>query len=83
MEDKVVVILKRSELDRGIDVEIPTNISANELIYGLNQGFDLGINMDNPRECYLRVENPVALLRGEKTVREFGIRNGSTIHVER
>ena len=83
MEDKVVVILKRNKLDRGIDVEIPTNISANELIYGLNQGFGLGINMDNPRECFLRAENPVALLRGEKTVKEFGIRNGSTIHVER
>ena len=83
MEDKVVVILKRNELDKGIDVEIPTNISANELIYGLNQGFGLGINMDNPRECFLRVENPVALLRGEKMVKEFGIRNGSTIHAER
>ena len=83
MEDKVVVILKRAKNDPGIDVEIPTNISANELIYGLNQGFSLGINMDNPRECFLRAENPIALLRGEKSVKEFGIRNGSTIHVER
>lgn len=81
-EEKAIVIIKRDNNDKGIDVEIPLNISANELIYGLNRGFNLGINMDNPKECYLRVENPIALLRGEKSVKSYGVRNGSRIYFD-
>ena len=80
-EEKAIVILIKEGQSKGIDVEIPLNIAANELIYGLNRGFNLGINMDDPNECYLRVENPVALLTGEKMVKEYGIRNGSRIYV--
>lgn len=80
-DEKAIVILIKEGQSKGIDVEIPLNIAANELIYGLNRGFNLGINMDDPKECYLRVENPVALLTGEKMVKEYGIRNGSRIYV--
>ena len=83
MEDKAVIIFKRGQSDEGIDLEIPLTISANELIYGLNEGFHLGINMDNPMECYFKATNPIALLRGERTLKEYGIRNGSTISVDR
>lgn len=80
-DEKAIVLLKRNREDKGLDVEIPLNISANELIYGLNKGFDLGINMDDPKECFLRVENPIVLLRGEKQVKDYGVRNGSCIYV--
>lgn len=80
-EEKAIVILIKEGQSKGVDVEIPLNIAANELIYGLNRGFNLGINMDDPNECYLRVENPIALLTGEKMVKEYGIRNGSRIYV--
>ena len=83
MEDnKVIVIFKCKQVPEGIDIEIPLNISANELIYGLNQGFNLRINMDNPEECYLRMENPIGFLRGDTILSEYGIRNGSVISVE-
>ncbi|MCR5669765.1 MAG: EsaB/YukD family protein [Butyrivibrio sp.] len=82
MDDKVIVMLKRNENDKGIDVELPTNITAGELIYGLNQGLSLGLNMNNPDDCCIRMENPVAFLRGDTTLEEFGIRNGSTIYLE-
>ncbi len=81
MEDKVIVMLKRNSTDKGIDVEIPTNITANELIYGLNKGLGLGLNMNNPDESCFRMENPIAFLRGDTTLEEFGIRNGSTIYL--
>jgi hypothetical protein len=29
---------------------------------------------------YLSVENPIALLKGNATLREYGIRDGSIIH---
>ncbi len=83
MEDnKVIVIFLCKQYGAGLDIEIPLNITANELLYGLNQGMNLGINMDNPEECYLRMENPVGFLRGDTILSEYGIRNGSVIYAE-
>lgn len=80
MDERIIIIFKRSFEDKGTDIEVPLNISAGELIYGLNQGLHLGINMDNPQECYLRAENPTALVRGEASLEELGLRNGTTIY---
>ncbi len=83
MEDKAVVIFKRNYTDQGIDIEIPLTISANELIYGLNEAFHLCLDMDSPAECYLKASNPIALLRGERLLSDYGIRNGSIIFMDR
>lgn len=77
MEGNVIVIFCYK--NKQVDVEIPLNISANELIYALNSGFELGMDIRNPKNCFLRSENPIRLLRGEKTLDDFGIRNGTTI----
>ncbi|RKM53850.1 hypothetical protein D6853_15035 [Butyrivibrio sp. X503] len=82
MDDKAIVIFKINQNEIGIDIEIPLNITANELIFGLNKGFNLGINMDDPTQCYLRMENPIGFLRGDTMLNEYGIRNGSVIYVE-
>lgn len=83
MDNKAIVILVNGRMNKGIDVEIPLNITANELIYGLNQALHLGINIDNPEECFLRMENPIGLLRGDTILSEYGIRNGSKIIIDR
>ena len=31
--------------------------------------------------CFLRTENPIALLKGNRTLEEFGLRDGTVIHV--
>ena len=63
-----------------IDLEIPLNITANELVIALNMAYDLRIDTANIKNCYLKAENPMALLRGNKTLSEYGIRNGSIIN---
>ncbi len=82
MENAVVVMMKMVNKPGVVDIEIPLNITANELIYGLKQAFNLKMNMDNPDECYIRVENPIALLHGDTVLSEYGLRNGSTIFIE-
>lgn len=62
------------------DLEIPLNITANELIVALNEAYDLEIDTSNVKECYLKAEKPIVLLRGNKTLAEFGIRNGTIIY---
>ena len=79
MEDRAIItfIIR----DRGVqfDLDIPLNISCNELVIALNTAYSLGIDVSNIKSCYLKAENPIALLRGNKSLYEYGIRNGSII----
>lgn len=64
------------------DLEIPLDISAHELVAALNDAYGLGIDTADMRDCYLKAAYPLALLKGSRTLREFGIRNGSMISHE-
>ncbi len=83
MRDKIMIVFQRNDTEQVMDLEIPTNISIAELIFGLNVGLDLGIDINNPAQCYLRSENPVALLKGEGLVEEYKLHDGSKIIFER
>ena len=65
-------ILKRK---KEVDLVIPSFITANELIVALNEAYQLNIDTSDITECYLQAENPITLLRGNKTVEEFGLRD--------
>lgn len=62
-----------------IDLEIPLTISANDLVVGLNDAYNLDIDISDIKNCYFKAENPIALLKGNKPLSEFGIRDGSVI----
>lgn len=79
MEDSIVVVLKINK--RKCDIEIPLDITARELVVGLNSAYELNIDTNNIKNCYLKVENPIMLLRGNMLLRESSIRNGSVIHI--
>ena len=78
--EKATVIFIIEKTNTTVDLELPLNISANELVLALNSAYELGIDTSNIKKCYLKAENPIALLRGNKTLAEYGIRNGSIIH---
>ena len=61
------------------DIEIPLDITANDLVVGLNEAYRLGIDLSDMRQCYFSCENPVALLKGKRLLGEFGLRDGSLI----
>lgn len=65
------------------DIEVPLDITANDLIIALNKSYRLNMEIENIFNCYLISENPIAFLRGNKTLREYGIRNGSWIIYKR
>ncbi|PHU35696.1 EsaB/YukD family protein [Pseudobutyrivibrio ruminis] len=77
MNEKVVMIFHIGE--KSVDIEAPLDITANEFVLGINTGFNLGLDLNNPDENFLRAENPVALVKGEKTLAELGLRNGTSI----
>ena len=78
--DTAIIVLKIPKRSVIADLEIPLDISANELVLALNMAYDLGIDTSNIKDCYLKAENPIALLKGNKTLSEFGLRNGSVIN---
>ena len=78
-----MIIFQRNDTGETMDLEIPTNISVAELIYGLNIGLNLGIDMNDPTQCFLKSENPIALLKGEGLVEEYKLHDGSKIIFER
>lgn len=78
-KDKAVVIFKAAEKDICVDLEIPLYITANDLVIALNRAYELGIDVTDIKNCYLKSESPIVFLKGNKTLAEFGIRNGSIL----
>ena len=64
MTDSVVVIFKNVEKNINVDLEVPLYITARELVIGLNEAYELDIDINDIKKCYLKVDNPVMLLRG-------------------
>ncbi|MDO4176411.1 MAG: EsaB/YukD family protein [Bacillota bacterium] len=80
MEDRIIIIFNMTKRGQKVDLDIPTDISANDLVVALNTTYDLGIDVSDMKNCYLKAENPIVLLKGTKTLKEFGLRNGSVIY---
>lgn len=77
--DTAVVVLKLLKRNQSVDLEVPLFITANELVTALNAAYELNIDLSDIKNCYLKAENPIALLRGNKTLADFGLRDGSII----
>lgn len=78
--DTAIIIFNIVKRNFTADLEVPLNISANELVVALNSAYQLGIDVTNIKDCFLKAENPIALLKGNKTLAEFGLHNGSIIN---
>ena len=78
--DTAIIIFNIVKRNFTADLEVPLYISANELVAALNSAYRLGIDVTNIKDCFLKAENPIALLKGNKTLAEFGLRNGSVIN---
>lgn len=78
--EMVTVVFHMTKRNLVKDIEIPLYITANELVTALNEAYDLKIDTSNIRNCYLKAEKPIALLKGNKTLAEFGVRNGTVIY---
>lgn len=81
MLEKIVIVFRqiKNRMVFDSELEIPTNMTANDLILALNQLFDLGMNINKIQSCYLKAENPIALLKGDKTIADIGLINGSIV----
>lgn len=79
-KDTAIIIFNIIKRNFTVDLEVPLDISANDLVNALNTAYELNIDTSDIKNCYLKAENPIALLKGNKTLAEFGLRNGSVIN---
>lgn len=80
MNNKAIIIFNITKRNFSVDLEIPLDISANDLVIALNSAYDLGIDISDVKNCYLKTENPIALLKGNKLLSDYGIRNATVIN---
>ena len=80
--DKAIILINLVKSGRTCDLETPLDISASELCSALFSRY-FPEQYGDMSQYYLRAERPIALLRGERTLREYGIRDGSVINLER
>ena len=73
MNERITIIFDNQETGEVLDLEIPLNITANDLIIALNNAYKLNMDIDNIFECYLTSENPIAFLKGNKMLEDFGL----------
>lgn len=79
MDNKAIVIFRIQQKHIEEDLEIPLDITTNDLVVALNTAYNLGMDVSDVKRCYLKAERPVALLRGNKKLADFGVRNGTII----
>ena len=68
-KETAIIIFNIIKRNFTVDLEVPLDISANDLV-----------NASNMKNCYLKMENPISLLKGNKLLADFGMRNGSVIN---
>lgn len=79
MKEKIIVVMNIPELGILEDLEVPTEISAQELILALSKIYGLTVSPEQMAEYYLKADCPKALLRGGKTLQEYGLRDGTRL----
>lgn len=80
MDEKIVVEFNMIDRNKKVDIEIPIDITCKELLIALNFAFELGIDTSDVKQCYLKLENPIALMLGNNLISDYGIRTGSIIN---
>lgn len=80
MMEKAIITLNIVNRSFTVDLEVPLSITANELVTALNSAYELNIDTSDMKNCYLKAEKPIILLRGNKTLEEFGVRDGTVIN---
>lgn len=83
MSETVMMVFERTKKNESFDIEVPLDITAEELLNGLNTGLRLGLNLSDPTQSYLISENPIALIKGNTLLKEFHLHDGTVLKMDK
>ena len=75
-----VITVNMTKSGKTKDLEVPLDISAGELCSALFEMYSTGTG-GKVQQHFLRAERPIVLLRGERTLRDYGVRDGTIINI--
>lgn len=78
MKEKIIISVNLPDNSKD-DLEVPIFITANELVLTLGYIYALDMKHLKKQDYYLRADNPKALLRGNRTLEEYGLRDGTNV----
>lgn len=76
MKNLAIVIFRNLRTGLREDLEIPLDITADDLFMALNEAYHL---TDERTKGYLKSENPINFLKGSRKLSEYGLHDGTTI----
>lgn len=79
--NRAIVYLYVHGRNEKYELDIPLDITVYELLVGLNEAYNFKMNTADISSCFLRTENPIALIRGNRMLSEYGLRNGTIINI--
>lgn len=79
-KNTAIIIFKDRVKGITVDLETPLDITANEFVVAVNSAYQLGIDITDTKQCYLKAENPIALIRGNRSLSDFGIHAGTIVY---
>ena len=75
----VIITFIDEEKNRSHDLVVPDEMTADEFISALRQAYRLeGRSLESQR--FMRMEEPIGLLKGTCPLSELGMRNGSIVY---
>ncbi|MBR6569393.1 MAG: hypothetical protein IKK75_02965 [Clostridia bacterium] len=76
----LVITFIDEEKKQSHDLEVPDEITADELVSALQTAYHLRSRLLDSSSQYMRMEFPIGLIKGKNTLKELGMRNGSIIY---
>lgn len=83
MDDTIIMVFERAKTNESYDIEVPLDITANELLNGLNTGLHLGLKLEDSTQCFLCTENPIALIKGNTLLKDYNLHDGTIIRFDK
>lgn len=83
MKNTATIIFQIPSLKLIKELEVPLSMTGNEFCRALITTY---MNVSDEKKlynCYLKCENPIALIRGMKTLEDFGIHDGSIVSCDK
>lgn len=79
MGESITIVFENMRNKTVNDIETPIDITLGELIGSIESAYGLGIDVSNVSEDIMVIENPICLLKTERTLEELGFRQGTTL----
>ncbi|MDC7278403.1 MULTISPECIES: hypothetical protein [Pseudobutyrivibrio] len=77
MKDKMIIEFCWGDSKQ--DIEVPKSLTCDELIYALNEGIGLGLDVNNADSFAFSCDVAKSAIKGEKTLEEVGLMDGATV----